>query len=389
MSDASPSTGNSAYFGPGSKSTSGTILLVVLGGGMLVAIVSLAYSSYRFTREKADLQAAQNRLVMQHGLIDPVGRQLAPLYVDQNGDSLADPPSDPRQQLDPDTLVVAYYRDADADTQPVAWEDFQAHLAQATGKQVTCQEYYNTANELDAIKAGAIQVIALHAADTPYLVNNAGFVPVAVVGTQAAAHGNHLVMAVKAKSDIKKLADVRGRTLTCTMPDSITGYRAAVAVLWREVGLRPDVDYAVQFSHGQKRSVLGVAAGEFEVAALSYEKLQNMLQKGSVAAGDYRVIFESQPIPHLTFGYVHNIKPELAAQITSAALDFANAAGPIDEATGAPLRFYPIDYRKDFEFVRRIDDTFDPRIHRRPPEMPEPAPDADLKSALDAEPESD
>ncbi|MBI2826489.1 MAG: PhnD/SsuA/transferrin family substrate-binding protein [Planctomycetia bacterium] len=325
-------------------------------------------------QERADLQVAQSRLVAQHGLLQPARKRLAPEYSDKDGGFLADPPVDPRQWFDPDTLVLAYYKDAEVETQPVDWEGFQVHLSQATGRKIAGQEYLNSADEVDAIKAGAIQLVALHAADTPYLVNNAGFIPVAVLGTAEGAHGNHLVIAVAAKSDIKTLADIRGRTLTCTVPDSITGYRAAIAVLWQEAGIRPDVDYAIHFSHGQKRSVLGVAAGDFEVAALSDDKLQTMLKKGTVQASDYRIIHESQVIPRLTIGYVYNLKPDLAAQVVAAALSFANEEGATEESTGAPMRFFAIDYKKDFEFVRRIDDSFDPRVHKRPREKPTPAP---------------
>ena len=50
---------------------------------------------------------------------------------------------------------------------------------------------------------------ALHAADTPYVVNNAGFIPVAVVGTESGAHGNHLVLAVAAESKIETIKPMR------------------------------------------------------------------------------------------------------------------------------------------------------------------------------------
>jgi phosphonate transport system substrate-binding protein len=129
-----------------------------------------------------------------------------------------------------------------------------------------------------------------------------------------------------------------------------------------EVGMRPDVDYKIHFSHGQKRSILGLVAGDFELTALSDDKLQSMLKNGSVRASDYRVIYESPVIPRLTFGYVHRLQPELAAMVTAAALEFANADAPADETTGKPMRFLAIDYKKDFDFVRRIDDSFDPRF---------------------------
>ncbi len=339
-----------------------TVLYLCLAGVMGI----MGYDAYRGRQDEAAMKKGQDRLVAAHGLVQPAHKRLAPEYSDKDGSLLADPPGNPADWLDPDTLVVAHYDDADVDEQLVDWNDFQAYLAAVTGKKVTCQEYLNSADEIAEVKSGAIQIVALHAADTPYLVNNAGFTPVAVLGADGSAHGNHLDVAVPAKSKIFKLADLRGHKLTCTRPDSITGYRAAIAVLAEEAGMRPDVDYFTIFSHGQKRSVLGLVGGDFEVAALSDDKVQSMLKQGSIKKADYRVIYQSQVIPRLTLGYAYNLKPELAAKVTAAALDFEIPKGPPDESTGKPTRFFAIDYKKDFEFVRKIDDSFDPRFNKGP-----------------------
>jgi phosphonate transport system substrate-binding protein len=184
---------------------------------------------------------------------------------------------------------------------------------------------------------------------------------VGVLGSDAGASGNHLVIAAGANSTIRSIADVRGRRLTCTRPDSITGYRAAIAVLSYEEQLLPAVDYRIHFSFGQRRSIRGLVEGDFEVAALSADKIKGMLADGSLKQSEYRVIYESKVIPRLTIGHVFNLKPELAAQVATSALGFANSAAG-SEPGDRRMRFFAIDYRKDFAFVRKIDDSFDPRI---------------------------
>jgi phosphonate transport system substrate-binding protein len=290
---------------------------------------------------------------------------------------LADPPTEPAKLLDPEALVVAYGEDSDLEVQPIDWRAFQSQLAAATGKHVETRVYQNTPDEVSEILAGKIHVIALHAADTPYLVNNAGFIPVAVVGGDAGAEGNRLDLAVAPKSPIKNLADFKGHTLTCTTPASITGHRAAVAVLLQEAGLRPDVDYTINFSLGQRRSALGLAEGEFEAAALSDDKLRSLLKSKRLKESDYRIIFQSQVIPRFTIGYVYNLQPALATKVSGAILGFKNESGPLDEDSGGPLRFVATDYKKDFEFVRKIDESFDPRLGPKPPKT---------KPSTDAEP---
>ena len=239
-------------------------------------------------------------------------------------------------------------------------------MAQVTGKHVETQMYTNAPGDVLAVKDGKIHVIALHAADAPYLVNNAGFIPVAVLGTSTGAIGNHLDLAVGANSKVKSLADLRGHNLTTTNTASITGHRAAVAVLLQEAGLRPDIDYSIGYSFSQTRSILGVANGEFEAVALSDDKLQTLLKAGRLQPTDYRIIYESQVIPRFTIGYVYNIEPELAAKIGKAILEFKNEGASSDD-NEQPMHFVPVDYKRDFEFVRKMDESFEPRLGPKPP----------------------
>jgi phosphonate transport system substrate-binding protein len=333
---------------------------------LIAAIAVVSYAGYRASQEKSALRDTQDELVNTHGLAARTSKHLAPEYSDSTGRMVADPPADASKSLDPETLTVAHYQDADVAKQGVDWDEFRDFLAQSTGRKVVAQEYQNTADDVAAAKGGAVQIVALHAADTPYLVNHAGFIPVAVLGDDVAAHGNRLDLVVRANSGIKSLSDVKGHTLICTAPDSITGYRAAIVVLAQDAGLRPDVDYFISFSHGQKRSVEGIANGEYEVAALSDDKVQSLSKAGTIKPSDYRMIYQSEVIPRLTIGYVYNLQPELAAKVTKAMLDFKNDKGAQDEDSGESMRFYPVDYKRDFEFVRRIDDSFDPRFSKGP-----------------------
>jgi phosphonate transport system substrate-binding protein len=349
----------------------------VLYGAAAIALAFAAYGGIQAVQARSSLKESQERLVAHIGLTPTVSKRLAPGYVDADGGLVADPPADAAKLIDPEEIVVAHY-EGDDDEERVNWQAFQEQLSQATGRKVVHQRYVNGADEVSAIKAGKIHVVALHSADVPYIVNNAGFVPLAVLGSRAGASGNHLVIAAGASSKIQSLPDVRGADVAFTTPGSITGYRAAVAVLAQDAGLRSGIDYRFHFSLGQKRSIRGILDEKHEVAALSADKIESMLADGSLKETDYRVIYESPVIPRLTIGHVHNLNAQLAAQLTKCIFDFDNAAAA-DEAGGASqdegggddaaakaggerMRFLPIDYQKDFSFVRRIDDSFDPRF---------------------------
>ncbi len=368
-------SGSAGAGGWGSPGAAGGVLRRVVYLGLAGALAVIAFATFRLSQERAHVTEAQDRLVASRGLIAPDRKRLAADYTDKQNRLLADVPTDPTGWLDPETLVLAHYEDADAETQLVDWEGLQAELAKTTGKKIVAQEYLNSAEDVAAIKAGKIQIVAVHAADAPYLVNFAGLIPFGVLGTEAGASGNRLDIAVAPNSKIKTLADLRGHTLTCTRPDSITGYRAAIAVLSQEAGMRPFVDYSLNWSYSQTESILGVIGGSFTAAALSDDKLQSLLKKESVKPADFRIIYESQVIPRLTIGHVYNLRPELATTLTTAVFDFQNEKGAPSESAGKPMCFFAIDYKKDFEFVRKIDDSFDPRFGSRPRTKPVSAPE--------------
>jgi phosphonate transport system substrate-binding protein len=334
-------------------------LYLLLAGAVGVAV----FACYQTLLAKTSLNKSEAQVVIGMGLVEPVEKHLASRYTDHDGRLLADPPTSPAELIDPDTLVVAYAGDVDAENQQVDWKKFCADLAKITGKKVTSRPYQNSVADVAAVRAGKIQIVALHAADTPYLVNTAGFIPVGVLGGAAGPTGNKLDIAVPADSPIHTLTDLKGHTLTCTVPGSITGYRAAVAMLMQEAALRPNVDYLVNFSLGQKKSIKGLVKNEFQATALSDDKVQSLLDDGKLEPTAYRTIYQSQVIPRLTIGYVYNLKPQLAAEIKQEVIDFDNAGGTPDEDGGKPMRFAPVDYKKDFEFVRKVDDAFDPRFN--------------------------
>ena len=353
----SPTHGNLGFAGASLRAVRLALYLAVIIGAAVFAM-----AAYQALRATDALHQSQDKMVASFDIAVAAPRHLAPEYTDETGRLLADCPKDSQKQLDPDTLVLSYGEDTDLDVQPINWQQFQNYLSQVTGKKIQAQQYMNTVEDVAEIKDGKIHVVALHAADAPYLVNNTGLIPVAVLGTENGATGNHLDLAVARSSKISTLADLRGHTLTCTQPTSITGHRAAIAVLMRDAQLRPDVDYTVNYSLGQTRSIQGLAAGDYEAAALSDDKLQSLLKADRVKPTDYRIIYESPVIPRFTIGYVYNLKPELAAKVTEAILGFKNEGGAASDSSGQPMRFFAVDYKKDFEFMRKIDESFDPRL---------------------------
>lgn len=327
------------------------ILLVCLAA--VLAYVGLA--ARQVMQQNEAIRGSDAQTVASTGLVPARNKGLSPNFSDTQGRLLADPPATPTQWINPDVLTVAHIEGAD--TSPgSSWSEFESRLSAATGKKVVDQVYTNSPDQVAAIGAGKVTLLALHAADVPYLVNNYGFQPLAVLADASGANGHRLDLLVPAGSAIAKPADVRGHQLVCTVPSSISGYRAAIAYLMKECGLRPNVDYEIIWSTGQKRSITGIVEKKYEVAAVSDDKVNSMLAKGTISASQYKIIYQSPVIPRTVIGYFYNLNPTLAEQLRKFILATSPTTAP-DE-----LRFQPIDYKTDFQFVREIDDQFDPRF---------------------------
>jgi phosphonate transport system substrate-binding protein len=122
---------------------------------------------------------------------------------------------------------------------------------------------------------------------------------------------------------------------------------------------------------GQKRSIMGVIKNEYDAAAVSDDKVQSLLSDGDIQKSQFKIIYQSEVIPRTTIGWFYNLKPELADKIRAAILGFKPEGTPVAAADSdsadsdkspSAMHFIPIDYKKDFAFVRTIDASFDPRL---------------------------
>ncbi|MGL4512679.1 MAG: PhnD/SsuA/transferrin family substrate-binding protein [Lacipirellulaceae bacterium] len=322
--------------------------------GLCLAIALVGWAA-RVAMQRESRAEAQDSLLGFTGLGPSVRKSLDAKFVDADGDLLADPPTSPDQFAAPYTLVLAHYLGDDEGQLRVDWESLREKLSVATGLTVKVQAYLHTPEEVAAIAAGKIHLLAAHSAEMPNNVNSAGVVPFAELASRSATDGNRSLIAAVAGGAIRSLDDLRGQTLVCTSPDSITGYRAAIVAVYLETGMLPNEDYRVAFSHKHEWSARGLVVGKFPVVALSDDVVQRMASEDRLRESEYQVLYKSDPIPRLTIARVHDLSPEIARAVTDTVLAFENRVGE-------QFRFQPVDYQRDYEFVRRLDDAFSPRF---------------------------
>jgi len=274
-------------------------------------------------------------------------------YCDENGDLVADTPTDPAEWLDPSTLVFSYTPVEDPSVYENVFTEFMDYLAKKTGKRIVWYGAESYAAQVEAMRSGRLHVAGISTGPTVYGVNLAGYVPFTIMGQQGNVFGYKLQVITKADSDIKSIADMKGRKIAHVTPTSNSGNQAPRA-FFKDMGVTPDVDYKVIYSGKHDNSVMGVVNGDYDAAPIASSVMDRMIMKDMLKREDIRVIWESQYFPTTSFGYAHNLKPELAANVMDAFLTFDWTGTALANEFKPRDRFIPITFKEHWAPIRLI-----------------------------------
>lgn len=273
-------------------------------------------------------------------------------FCDDNGDLLADTPRDAAKQKNPDTL---FFTNSPLDDPAVfnkLLQPFIDHLAACTGKKVRYYDVYSSAAAIEAMRAGRMHLGTMSSGDTAFAVNVAGAIPLGIRGDASGPQGYQLWMIVKKDSAFQKLADLKGKRVAHTTPSSNSGNLAPRALFPVE-GLTPDKDYKVFFSGKHENSISGVAAGDYDAAPIAHDILVRMAERGIVKMEDFRIIWKSRSFPPGGLSMAHDLAPPLQQKIRECTYAFRYPPEMQKGFQGAD-RWLPIDYKKDWEIVRKV-----------------------------------
>lgn len=273
-------------------------------------------------------------------------------FCDEDKDMIADTPKDDSKWRDPSTLVFTYTPVEDPAVYKDAFSDFQAYLAEKTGKKVVYFTVHSNAAEVEAMRSGRLHIAGFSTGPTGYAVNLAGYVPIAVKGTEDAFQGYNLIIVVQKDSPIQSIEDLKGKRVAHTSASSNSGNLAPRA-LFPEFGVTPEKDYTVKYSGKHDQSILGVMTGDYDAAPVASDVFERMAKSGRINADDFRIVFTSPRFPTSSFGYAHDLKPELADKIKDAFKTFRFPDG-MKETFGGADRFYPVTFKEDWAVIRDI-----------------------------------
>lgn len=280
-------------------------------------------------------------------------------YKDVNNDLVADTPTKASDLIDPATLVFAYTPVEDPAVYAKVWDGFIAHLSKTTGKKVQFFPVQSNAAQLEAMRAGRLHVAGFNTGSNPIAVNCAGFVPFAMMASKDNRFGYEMEIITYPGSGINKIEDIKGKRLAFTSETSNSGYKAPAALLRDKYKMESGKDYTPVFSGKHDNSILGVANKDYPAAAIANSVKERMVARGAVKADQTKVIYTSQTFPTTGYGYVYNLKPELAEKIKQAFFSFnwegSALAAEFNKSEPPQEKFMPINYKQYWQVVREID----------------------------------
>src|SRR6202166_1132929 len=139
-------------------------------------------------------------------------------YCDRDGDLVADAPSDPKQFVNPSTIIFAYTPVEDPAVYAKTWDGFLKHMEKVTGKKVVFFPVQSNAAQIEAMRSGRLHIAGFNTGSNPIAVNCAGFVPFAIVGSQDGQFGYEMEIIVPADSPIQTPGDLKGKRAAVTEP---------------------------------------------------------------------------------------------------------------------------------------------------------------------------
>jgi phosphonate transport system substrate-binding protein len=280
-------------------------------------------------------------------------------YVDNDGDMIADVPSDDSQWVDPDTLVFAYTPVEDPAVYADVWSDFLSHMEEATGKRVQFFPVQSNAAQLEALRAGRLHLAGFNTGGVPVAVNCGGFRPFAMMAADDGSFGYEMEIITYPGSGIEAVEDLQDRQLAFTSETSNSGFRAPSALLRSEYGMEAGEDFETAFSGSHDNSILGVVNEDYEAAAIANSVGKRMISRGVVNEDDYEIIYTSETFPTTAYGLAHNLNPELADKIQDAFFSYDWEGTPLEAefANSGEAQFIPISYQENWSVIRTIADA--------------------------------
>lgn len=227
-------------------------------------------------------------------------------------------------------------------------EVLQAYFTEKLGREVEFLQITNPSAVIEAMRAKKIDVAGGVGAFT-YLVASKAFGAEAIATTTTVGGNPRFYkscLITNAKSKLRNIDDVirntKDITLSWAYPTSTSGHLVPRYYL-QQRGVMPDDFKEVFTSTDHTATFFSILSGKVDVAAVMYPILDRFIKTGKAKEGDFRIIWESEPIPGGPIFVRKDLDGGLKKQIQQAYIGIAKADPKVMKALQSQFT-YSVSY---------------------------------------------
>lgn len=194
-------------------------------------------------------------------------------------------------------------------------------VAEALGKELDCPVEVSVVDsysaEVLAMKNGQMELGQFGPMGYVFAKDKANAKAVASFGTADGKLSTYTGgIYVPRDSDIKTVADLRGRSLGLAEPGSTSG-DALPRYALRQAGMQ-DSDVTIEYAGGHPEALLALKNGKVEAAEINSQQLATSTAEGQFDESQYRKIWTSEPIPNDPITVSGSTSPEFQEAVRKA-----------------------------------------------------------------------
>ncbi|MGX6977881.1 phosphate/phosphite/phosphonate ABC transporter substrate-binding protein [Vagococcus elongatus] len=224
----------------------------------------------------------------------------------------------------PEKLVIVTMPDENNPEAGGKNKKFEQDMSDYLGIEVEQMEGADYAVGIEAMKSQQLDILLV----SPMSLHQAtkrvekGVEPVATTKSGDAEEYKTVFVAKSDNDEINDLKDLEGKNFAFVDPASSSGYLYPKYTLVKELGLEPnqmeESNYffkTVAYSGKHDTSLMGVAKGDYDAAAVAKQIISMMTDSGLVKEDDFKIIGETSVIPNALYIMRSDLPDDLKEKI--------------------------------------------------------------------------
>lgn len=196
---------------------------------------------------------------------------------------------------------------------------FVSDMAEALGIGVELFVGEDYTAVIEAMRTGKIDIASFGPFSFVIAEQRSGAVPFAVKAPDEESAFYHSLIVVPQDSEVETVEQLAGKNFLFADPASTSGHLFPRAYLIKELDIKNEEIESffgnVSFSGGHDKSIIAIARGDADGAAVCEPCIQRVIDAGIVSESDFRVIAKSDPIPDSPLAYRNDLPADLVEAV--------------------------------------------------------------------------